>query len=126
MQQGLLKDQLQIMKVKSNGKIRYAIQSLDEQLSFDKVCVPCLRQYLELHKCPHPDVELCCIAGLLCLHTSSAIPHKSQSGCDCGEPHVANTADMQAGWLKSSSSVAARLSACDICVGGTGWSLWLW
>ena len=35
--QGLLKDQLEIVKVKSNGKIRYAIQPLEEQLSFDKV-----------------------------------------------------------------------------------------
>ena len=37
--QGLLKDQLEIVKVKSNGKIRYAIQPLDEQLSFDKVSI---------------------------------------------------------------------------------------
>ena len=35
--QGLLKDQLEIVKVKVNGKIKYAIQPLDEQLSFDKV-----------------------------------------------------------------------------------------
>lgn len=35
--QGLLKDQLEIVKIKSNGKIRYAIQPLEEQLSFDKV-----------------------------------------------------------------------------------------
>ncbi len=37
--QGLLKDQLEIVKVKSNGKIRYAIQPLEEQLSFDKVSI---------------------------------------------------------------------------------------
>lgn len=35
--QGLLKDQLEIVKVKINGKIKYAIQPLEEQLSFDKV-----------------------------------------------------------------------------------------
>lgn len=35
--QGLLKDQLEIVKVKVNGKIKYAIQPLEEQLSFDKV-----------------------------------------------------------------------------------------
>lgn len=35
--QGLLKDQLEIVKVKVNGKIKYAIRPLDEQLSFDKV-----------------------------------------------------------------------------------------
>ena len=36
--QGLLKDQLEIVKVKhASGKFRYAIQPLEEQLPFDKV-----------------------------------------------------------------------------------------
>ncbi|KAA6424132.1 MAG: uridine-cytidine kinase C-like [Trebouxia sp. A1-2] len=48
---GLLKDQLEIVKVKSNGKIRYAIQPLEEQLSFDKGFYVFIRavQYLASH-----------------------------------------------------------------------------
>lgn len=48
---GLLKDQLEIVKVKSNGKIKYAIQPLEEQLSFDKGFYVFIRavQYLASH-----------------------------------------------------------------------------
>ena len=52
--QGLLKDQLEIVKIKSNGKIKYAIQPLDEQLSFDKVSkwLEKLLQHFGYHRQP--------------------------------------------------------------------------
>ncbi len=62
--QGLLKDQLEIVKVKSNGKIRYAIQPLEEQLSFDKVSIRLCYGLAERSKL-HAAQDMCSIFTIL-------------------------------------------------------------
>ena len=86
-----MKDQLEIVKVKVNGKIKIAIQPLEEQLSFDKVgSLPHRgRAFTNIQNIGDSTTHAACdIAGVFCLHSCRAEPHRSQPWRHCGMSSV--------------------------------------
>lgn len=137
--QGLLKDQLEIVKVKVNGKIKYAIQPLEEQLSFDKVGSSTRGAWQQHLYSPNQKAQhiVCNNTGIFRLHSRRADSHRLQpwrySGtllvapdqCVAGDCHNHTPVNVQFP-SKSLLCLQCMLDSCCPSAGRAGWSFWIW